>query len=238
MRRLLFLLLLLLLVVSSASAAGPGGNIAIAADPNGNPVFLSVDSSGYIYPAGAGPGLPINVPGGNTGVAVNPSGVVSFLQVDANGGLLIHGGSGTVTSITPADSTLTFSANPLTTTGTIAVNLGALFSFHTSTNATATSTVSPSGAYHTEEVSFTGSAGTANVVLSTSAGYPQGSTVCVLAKFPNLTSGIVVKVYSASTSGTLLFSYTTDTTQNNAIFQAVVNASGTYDALMSKVPAF
>ena len=148
------------------------------------------------------------------------------------------GGSGTVTQLTAGDTTLTFSPSTITTTGTMVVNTAALVSFHSQTiSAAGTATISPTSIHHIEETSFTGSAGTYNVVL-VSTSYAQGSTVEVLAKLPNATAGIVINVYSVSTGGTLLFTYTTDTVQPNALFRAAVNAGGTYDAIFAAAPAF
>ena len=112
-----------------------------------------------------------------------------------------------------------------------------LVSFHNQASTTGNLTITPTGLIHTEEVTFTGSAGTRNVVLQ-AAGYPKGSIVRLLALLPNLTPGIIINVYSNTLTGSPILSYTSDAFNPNAKLEAVVNASAAYDPYELVAPAF
>jgi hypothetical protein len=104
-------------------------------------------------------------------------------------------------------------------------------------NSSGNTTISPDAMVFTEEITFTGSATPRNIILA-STGQPKGSRVDVLALLDSCPAGVVINVYAVSTSGALLFTFTTDGFQPNALFRIVVNASANYDPVEMVVPAF
>jgi hypothetical protein len=83
-----------------------------------------------------------------------------------------------------------------------------LVSYHSQTNTTGNSTVSPTSQLHTEKLTTAGAARTSAVIMAT-AGISAGARVTLALAGLNVISGIVLNFYSGSTSGPLLFSYTT-----------------------------
>ena len=97
--------------------------------------------------------------------------------------------------------------------------------------------ITPTSVGHTEKVTFPATSGTYNCVLQ-SSGYPIGSGVDVIAKFPTPTAGLVINFYSGSLTGSPIYTFTTDAYQPNGLFRIVLNDSLAYEMKEVSVPAF
>lgn len=109
-------------------------------------------------------------------------------------------------------------------------------SYHSSANASGNLTVTPLAENHTERLTFSGSAGTRNIVLDVSEQPNFGDRVVVACAFP-ATSGIIINFYSGAVVGNALADYTTDGSQLTGEFEFVYNSSAVWEYLRSKVPA-
>jgi hypothetical protein len=105
------------------------------------------------------------------------------------------------------------------------------------TNASGDSTVTPASQIHTDRITFSGSAGTRNVVIASPSGLSAGARIDILALFTG-DNGIRVKIYALSTAGTLLFDFTRDGDEANALFTVYANGSGGFDRKEQTIPAF
>lgn len=105
------------------------------------------------------------------------------------------------------------------------------------TNSTGDSTVTPASQIHTERITFSGTAGTRNVVIASPDGLAAGARIDVIALFTG-DNGIRVKIYALSTSGTLLFDFSRDGDEANALFTVYANGSGGFDRKEQVIPAF
>lgn len=112
-----------------------------------------------------------------------------------------------------------------------------IVSWHAQSSTVGNFNIVPTSIFHTEEVTFRGSADTRNVVLQ-APGYPQGSIVRISALFPDLTAGIIINIYSGSLTGDPILTYTTDAYQPNALFELVVDNASAYDVTQAISPAF
>lgn len=120
--------------------------------------------------------------------------------------------NGRVTVFTPPNVALP-SSTYLTAAETASLYLSrAAHSYAASSNSTGNTTVTPASSKltHTEEITFTGSAGTRIVVLDV-VGRSAGDVVILKLNLPS-TASIVVEVRDATSGGTLLASVTTDGT--------------------------
>ena len=105
------------------------------------------------------------------------------------------------------------------------------------TNSTGDSTVTPASQIHTERITFSGTAGTRNVVIASPDGLVAGARIDVIALFTG-DNGIRVKIYALTTSGTLLFDFSRDGDEANALFTVYANGSGGFDRKEQVIPAF
>lgn len=98
--------------------------------------------------------------------------------------------------------------------------------------------VGPGQGVHTATVNVSGGAGTRQFSLVKSSLIPadQGWTCTVVFKIPYPYVGIVLQVFDANTSGQLLFSYTTDGTQQSAVARFHYDGAS-WQLDWSKVPA-
>jgi hypothetical protein len=108
--------------------------------------------------------------------------------------------------------------------------------YHSSTNNSGNTTVSPQSENHTERLTFTGSAGTRNILLDTSSPPNFGDRIVVACVFP-ATPGILVNFYTTAISGTPLADFTTDGSQLSGQFEFVYNSSGAFEYMRAQVPA-
>lgn len=192
-------------------------------------------------PSGAGIVSPIDFGDWEDGLTQNARFILAPSDTDLG---LLAGASRqfwmTITGFTNASGIIVYGAGYVTIYNAGSIYpppAGGVVSWHAQTNAAGNSSVTPTGLLHTEEISFTGGAGTRNIVLA-AAGYPQGAQVEILALLPNLTPGIVINVYSNSLTGSPILTYTTDAFQPNVLFKAVVNGTAGYDGVELIAPAF
>ncbi len=145
----------------------------------------------------------------------------------------------TITGVTTAGAIIVYGAGYVTlyNPGYTLLPPSGLFTRHAQTNSGGNSTVTPAGIMHTEELTVTGVAGTRNIVLA-SVGFSPGAIVRLLALLPNLTPAIVINVYSAAITGSPIFTFTTDNSTPNVLFEAVANTAGGYDPVQQVASAF
>ena len=103
------------------------------------------------------------------------------------------------------------------------------------TNAGGNSTIAPSTQLHTEVITFSGVAGTRNLVVG-SAGLTKGARVIVLALLP-ATTGIMVQLWNQTIGGSALFSIVTDGYLRQACFELYYDGFN-FHPLRATVPAF
>jgi hypothetical protein len=145
----------------------------------------------------------------------------------------------TVTGVTTSGAIIVYGAGYVTlyNPGYTLSPPSSLFALHAQSNNGGNSTVTPTGILHTEELTFGGSAGTRNIILA-AVGFTAGAVVRLLALLPNLTPGIIIKVYSAAITGSPIFTFTTDDSTPNVLFEAVANTAGGYDPVAQTAAAY
>jgi hypothetical protein len=148
----------------------------------------------------------------------------------------------TISGITQAGVSIVYGAGPITIynpgyTLPPPASLGIINQDSQVISSPGTTTVYPNAQIFTQEIEFSGGAGTYNLILST-PGLQQGARIDLLCLFEHLTPGLVINVYSGSITGSPIFIYTTDAYTPNALFRAVVNGSTGWDPVEQLIPAF
>ena len=183
---------------ATLSASGGVSNALSVAKIQGTAVSGTTGSGNVVF--STSPTLVTPTLGAATATSVNG------LTISSSSGTLTVGNGSTLSTSGAYSIALTATGNSsltLPTSGLLATVSGGS---HNVPNGT--TTVSPAGSIDTEALTLTGSAGATNVVLSTSP-TPATGALCDLVFSVPATSGIVVSVYSGSTGGALLQSFTT-----------------------------
>jgi hypothetical protein len=115
---------------------------------------------------------------------------------------------------------------------------GGIVSWNAQNSSAGNPQVTANGLIHTEEINFSGAAVPRNIVLINANAYPKGCKVDILALLGSCPAGVVLSIYSGSITGSPIFRWETDGFQPNAMFHAVVNDTGGYDAIEQVIPAF
>lgn len=107
--------------------------------------------------------------------------------------------------------------------------------YNPSTN-TGSGTVTPASENHTEDMTFSGAAGTYNVILAVTGNNVPGDRIVVKATFP-ATANLLVKFWTALAVGTPLATYNTDGVVTSGAFEFVMNALSAWEYQRAKAPA-
>lgn len=99
-------------------------------------------------------------------------------------------------------------------------------------------TVTPTSQIHTERITVTGSAGTRNVSVAYPTGLVAGARIDLVFLLAGAANATRLKIYAVSTSGTLLFDWTRNGSEQNAEFILYANGSGGFDTKEQTIPAF
>jgi len=113
-----------------------------------------------------------------------------------------------VSGVTAGGQVFTYGAGPIIVWNPgaqIPFPVGGFTSWHAQSNSSSagSTVVAPTSPIHTEEVSFTGSAGIRPVVVQT-VGAQAGARCDIICEFPKGTAGIDIKIYNGTLSGALL----------------------------------
>lgn len=105
-------------------------------------------------------------------------------------------------------------------------------------NSSGNSTVLPASLFHSEFITFTGAAGTRNVVINPT-GTALGSSVSLVGIFDDeADNGINVIIWVAQIGGVKLFEFQRDGDEPNFLLVAVANGAGGYDNRAITIPAY
>ncbi len=139
----------------------------------------------------------------------------------SNGNYLVYG-AGYITVYNPGQSVVPIPSSQVV-------------SYHTSTNTTGDTTVSPTRQIHTEKITVAGLARTSNFILAIDSPF-AGYRVNILFLLPG-TPGITLNIYNQSLLGTLLATFTTDANESNISIEFVFNGTA-WTVLNAIIPAF
>jgi len=149
---------------------------------------------------------------------------VYWLQLSGvtSGGSLVVLGAGEVTFYNAG------SATPGST--------GGQTDFNAQTNAGGNGSINPTSQLHTEQITFTGSAGTRIFPVTASAGNYAGAIVNIALLLP-ATPGILIQFTNQTLGGQVVASILTDGYTSNAALSLYLDGSGNYQPLSVLVPA-
>jgi hypothetical protein len=102
------------------------------------------------------------------------------------------------------------------------------------TNSTGNSTVTPSSQLHTESITFTGSAGTRNIIIETT-GLDAGARINIMCHF-DCDDGVALVLKNVN--GTQLNSFTKSGSEPNALFKVESTGYGGLKMVEATIPAY
>lgn len=138
----------------------------------------------------------------------------------------------------PADSDPQPSSTYLTVAQAQAMFLARAAGYAAASNASGTTNVAPASTVcaHTQIVNFSGATNTTRVVALATAGRTAGDTLALRANLPT-TAGITVEVRNGTAAGTLLASFQSDGTGDDATLDFYFDDAGAWQRLRTVFPA-